>query len=213
MRTLIVSAHLDDESLSCGGLIQDRVAKGIPVDVVVLFGRKYNYGVGDQKIKEQGKHFEEACRWLGVTDSWCFLFEEGEPTKVGYYKLLQAIEIQLAERNYTEAVVPSSLDLNQDHRWLADVCKIALRPSNLGKIERILSWQGIDGFSREANYYLPLCQDYLYRKIEAVACYKREWRESPHPRSLENLKAYHRLAGSRCGEEFAEPYNLIYQKG
>jgi LmbE family N-acetylglucosaminyl deacetylase len=219
-KTLILAAHPDDETLSCGGLIQNRLAQQGEVHVVSVFGRRYPcssatpdaaWVASMEKKSRQGLHFRDAMRVFGIPDSQLGLWslEEGEPYKHGYYGLLEPIEELLAKYEWDEVVIPSPSDLNQDHRHLHDVCKIALRPANLRSVRQILMWHGHDGgIPASANWFEPLTQQQQINKERATMCYKDESKDPPHPRCLENLYAYARLCGSIAGYELAEPFTL-----
>jgi LmbE family N-acetylglucosaminyl deacetylase len=213
MKTLVIVAHMDDEAISCGGLILNRAKEfGSDVGVIALFGRKYNYGKGDQYEAEQADQFARSCRLLGARSHYCYKFEEGEPQKIGYYNLLERLEGEFSMHQPEEVVVPSERDLNQDHRWLSDVCRIALRPANLDRTKRILAWHGVDGTVQSANWFESLSEEDLELKLKAVDGYTREKRSKPHPRCPENIVAMHRVVGSKCGWTYAEPYTLIMQR-
>lgn len=210
IRTLVIVAHMDDEAISCGGLLLNR--RPGTCRVVTVFGRKYNYGEGYQHEAEQYKAFAQSIALLGH-DSYRYLnFEEGEPQKTGYYAMLKEIENELAMFEPHEVVIPSPTDLNQDHRFLHEICKIALRPANLRRVRTILCWHGVDGGLPEFNYAVPLTPDNEMIKQAAIDCYELESRKSPHPRSPENMHALHRCVGSAMAVESAEPYTLLLQK-
>lgn len=209
-RTLVVVAHMDDESLNTAGLIQARIAAGSQVFVLVLFGRKYEYGrVQVTENSDEYEDFLSACHVLGVRSSSCPFLEEGEPGKVGYYACLEQVESALRFFGpMQEVVIPSELDLNQDHRFLADVCKIALRPANLAGLRRVLVARAFDSRLAPAQYYVPMSEEQMSKKLEAVACYRRESRTGVHPRSPQNIVAMHRVLGAQCGHEYAEGYGV-----
>lgn len=215
MRTLIILAHQDDEALSCGGLIQDRLMRGNKVYLITMFGRKYEYGRQDQAMElRQQADYEKACAELGM--QWGTYnhvgLEEGEPSKVGYYAPLEAVERRLKLFPANEVVIPSKLDMNQDHRHLHDVCRIALRPANLHKVDRVLIAHAHEGDCSEANYFVQLSDEMLEKKLKAVETYSTEVRYSPHPRCRENIVAHARIAGSKVGAKYAEPYTLWMQR-
>ena len=123
---------------------------------------------------------------------------EGEPATVGYYELLEPIERELREFQPDEVIIPSADDLNQDHRHLNHVCRIALRPINLRNVRRVLEFVGLDGRLRQPTYYIALTRSELELKLSAINCYRRERRELPSPRAPENVEAQARVWGAAC---------------
>lgn len=208
MKTLIISPHLDDESISCGGLIQTRPS----VHVAVIHGRKYDYQDASPKdISNELEDFHAASEILHFDPS-VSLYEEGEPGRVGYYPLLQVVENLLAAEEFTEVVIPASDDLNQDHRHLHHVMSIALRPVNLGSVTRVLEFIALDGVQRVPNYFVPLTEKLVKNKLKAVAAYRRERRTGTSPRSPKNMVAQMRVWGAMCGHEYAEGYRLKLER-
>lgn len=218
-KTLVISAHADDEAISCGGLIQNRLFyQHSLVKVLTVFGRFYPGATIDEAVKLRARQKEnladsiltlsERSKSPTPLQSEYWQEAEGEPFEHGYYKLLVRLEQALKENGgFEEVIIPSATDVNQDHRFLHDLCTIALRASNLGRTERILQWHGMDGgIPAGANWFEKMDPLIMASKKSAVARYKDEMREPPHPRSLVNLEAHARVCGSRVGYTFAEPY-------
>lgn len=224
-KTLVVVPHMDDEAISCGGLIQNRLKKSSSrVHVVVVCDRKYpgiesNPDTYSVVQAQQYEDFKKSLKVLaeeapGFISHSSYLQEEGEPYKAGYYDWLDIVEGELrTPGGYDEVVIPAPLDLNQDHRHLYDVCRIALRPANLGPVKRILMWHAMDGvLNASPNWFEPLNLFDLEQKKKAIACYSTEMRYGPHPRSLSNIEAQARVWGSACGYDFAEPFSLLLNR-
>lgn len=212
---MIIAAHMDDESFSCGGLICTRVQQGADVFVMTLFGRTYGQSLDEKHSWDaESEDFHAARKVLGYGRFLNVCNDEGEPLRTGYYSLLREIEKTLRDFDPTEVVIPSAEDLNQDHRHLAAVCKIALRPANLHYVRRVLEARSFDSRVQECSYYVPMSRTVLDEKLEAMACYRRESRRMPHVRSPVNAEALHRVFGAKCGSEFAEGYgaHLILDK-
>lgn len=207
-RTLIIASHPDDESLSCGGLIQKRVSEGYQVQILVLSGRVFDYG--EQTVLDTFNDNVEALvkvmRILGGSTFSFHNLQEGEPQQLGYYRVLGIIEKYLREFDPVEVVIPSKHDLNQDHRFYNEVCRIALRAANLGNVQRVLETLAFDAELVTPNYYVPISEDMLDKKIRAVGVYESEKREHPHPRSVRSILAHHTLMGARSGTRYAEAY-------
>ena len=214
MRTLVIAPHFDDEAISCAGLIAHRTCRGNQVTVMAMHGRRYaDVKPGYQKdsdAREQADFFKS----VGVLNAHglAWTLEEGEPQTHGYYKLLGLIEEQLRQIRPHEVIIPSHDDLNQDHRHLAHVCQIALRPINLGFCHRVLEFAALDGRVRQPSYFVALTRSDFLLKLCAINCYRREAREVPSPRAPENVEAQARVWGAVAGVEYAEGYTPYLQK-
>ena len=137
--TLVLVAHLDDEALNCGGLIQKRVRQNHVVHVLRLYARKYNYVDATPEMwATQLSYARAAKKVLGYSTLMHLDLPEGDPQITGYAKTLRQIEQAVANVCPTHYLVPHSLDLNQDHRHLADVCEISLRPAVRATVQNVL---------------------------------------------------------------------------
>lgn len=213
MRTLLVMPHMDDEVISCGGLIQRRLAQGAEVHVLCVYGRVYDFGREDGAASE-ALDFLEAKKVLGFhhhqLGNGTTLVRGGEPGQVGYFEPLEIVEEILRQLQPDEVVGPSRHDLNQEHRMLSHVLEIALRPVNRGNADRILEFHALDGQLRQPNFFLGLTEQQLQKKSMAIQQYRRERRTGASPRSAENVIAQARVWGAACGQEYAEAYTLIH---
>ena len=211
MRLLAVVPHLDDEAISCGGLIQVRVEQGWDVGVLCVYGRMADYENATDMAEEE-QDFLAAKKLLGFQRHWFHHQQEGEPSQVGYYKVLEVIEKALSYFEPQEVVGPSPEDLNQDHRFLAHVRGIALRPVNLRTVRKHLEFIALDGTVQSPTFFVPLTQAHVDTKLASVAAYRKEARGGTSPRAPENMIAQMRVWGSRCGHAYAEGYRLRFAR-
>jgi LmbE family N-acetylglucosaminyl deacetylase len=208
MKTLILAPHADDEAISTGALIQNRVNAGGDVTVLFLFGRTSNFGLPhpDQDHVE----IAQAQELLGYQVRHCENLREGEPLRdIGYYKLLVIIEKLIQTLKPQEIVCPSSNDLNQDHRFVNEIVRIATRACNMLGVKRILQSRAFDGNLTEPTWYEIHDESVMGVKLGAVGCYKSEVRQAPHPRSERSIVALHQVMGSKVFQAYAEPYDVL----
>jgi LmbE family N-acetylglucosaminyl deacetylase len=194
-------------------LIQRRRAQGGEVKVLAVYGRVYDYGAAPtiESTKEEEADFRRALSVLDAGWTAILNFSGGEPTGVGYYRVLKEVEHTLTFWRPDEVVGPAADDLNQDHRFLSHVLDIALRPFNLGNVTRRLEFFSLDGTFRQPSYYVPLTEEQVAHKLKAMACYRRESRTGNSPRAPEVVRSVLRIWGSACGHEYAEAYRLRLQ--
>lgn len=116
------------------------------------------------------------------------------------------IERVVAEMSPDIAYVPNADDPDQDHRAVANACRVACR-----WIDKVLAYE-VPGTSRgfAPNVYLDV-RDHLQKKIEAMKRYAGEMRPYPHPRSEQGLEVYARYRGMEAQLELAEAFILLKQ--
>ena len=209
-RVMIISPHMDDEVLGSGVLMQHP----FDINVINVFNRSYDWG-DDTDDTEDFKDWKEALTYLGVpsNDRLHIGLKEGEPHEQSHYHVLRNIEPRIIGLNPNIVVIPHHDDMNQDHRWLSHVCKIALRADIRNRVQSlrmILMAHSPDGVQKEANWFVSADEGQMHGKVSAFARYRTEGRASPHPRSVENIYAQARVWGSMAGfnTPFAEAYTL-----
>lgn len=110
--------------------------------------------------------------------------------------------------------LPHKGDINEDHRVLFDAAMVALRPKPNMKHIKILSYETLSSTEwgvREPfipNVFVDITP-YIQSKMAAMAKYKSELKECPHPRSFEGIMALARLRGMTVGVQFAEAFMLV----
>ena len=109
--------------------------------------------------------------------------------------------------------------MNIDHKITANALLTAARPLPKSNVELILGFEilsntewEIDNSARfSGNIYTDIGKTLDY-KLKAMKAYKNELRESPHPRSLNNIKNKASVDGSSCGSQYAERFHLYFMK-
>jgi N-acetylglucosamine malate deacetylase 1 len=94
---------------------------------------------------------------------------------------------------------------------------VAARPAVGTSVRRLLSYETLSetewGAPAADEAFLPTVftdiTATLGKKLEAMACYKSQLREFPHPRSTKAIECLVRVRGSTAGFEAAEAFMLI----
>jgi LmbE family N-acetylglucosaminyl deacetylase len=215
---LAIAAHPDDEVLGCGGTLALHVDAGDRVVVLIACeGESLRYGPG---AVNQADDIRRAGEILGVKQVRTLGFADQKLDTMNLVDIITPLEKVIDEARPDIVYCQYGGDINRDHYMLFQAALVATRP-----IAKFL--RGVYAFetasSTEWAYPRTFVPDTwidisatLERKLDAMACYRSEVREYPHPRSLESLR--HRAAywGNHVALEAAEVFmtvRRVYRSG
>jgi LmbE family N-acetylglucosaminyl deacetylase len=213
MRILVVVAHADDEVLGVGGTIAWHVDEGDHISVVIASDCRT---ARDRSLEPAlSSEAEESLAVLGVGgagSSVDFLGRHGmslgDGPELALNKDIGGIVAALKPRVvYTHCLE----DINSDHRAVAKATLVACRPIGDWLVDRLLHFETPSssewGGSFKPNVFVDVSSQ-MEQKLIALACYKSEVRDAPHPRNAESLRARAAYWGQIAGLRYAEPFEL-----
>ena len=198
---LAVVAHPDDEVLGCGGTLWKHHENG---DLVVF------HFMTNRDMKDQ-----ISSAWPGCT------FGEDIPNPPDQQFDILTLNY-FTQRIEQVGIDPDIIythwphDLNLDHAITARAVLTVFRPKPNTKPRKILAFEtlsstewshGYNTFS--PNYYVPLTEDQIVKKLKSMFCYKHEIKDFPHPRSEGGILARAHVRGIECGHSYAEAFYLV----
>ena len=222
-RVLVVAAHPDDEVLGCGGTLA-RLARTSAVRVLILGeGITSRAGLTEEQMAEQVAQLRRdaatAAVVLGVPTPTHRAFPDNAFDSVQLLRLVHAVEAEVAALAPTRVLTHSAGDVNVDHRLTRDAVEAAVRPLATSPVETVLGFEvpsssdwNVTRPRFAPNVFYALLDHHVLAKVDAMACYRSEARPAPHPRSEQNLRALARVRGGQCGREWAEGFELVYQR-
>jgi len=202
LKKLIISPHIDDEVLGCGGILDK--------DTFVIYCGKDEKHITQEWIKERPTddvRMAELKRVVSITNHKYTILDN----KVNYYKLqdlLESIEKTINEIKPNEVYIPHP-SYNQDHRTSYEASLTALRPHDLNHFVKkvfiyeqphMLFWDDKDF---KPNYFVPID---IERKIKLYEIMETQVRKF---RSIEHIKAMSKLRGGQSNCEYAEAFKII----
>jgi N-acetylglucosamine malate deacetylase 1 len=219
MRVLVISAHPDDETIGAGGTLARHVAYGDDVYWCVVT-QAYPPQWSEAVIAEAARQVNEVQHVLGFRQVFRLGFPTVKLNTVPYIDLSSALQRVIDDVRPEVVYTLSADDINLDHRIVYNSTLVAARPLPGSSIKRLLCYEiaptarfglpaGSHGFV--ANVFVDIA-DYLDRKLEAMACYKTELHEFPHPRSLQGLRLLAEERGLSVGLRAAECFQLIRER-
>jgi len=216
MNILVVATHPDDEVLGCGGVIARHASRGDRVDVVVVTrGAPELYD--ENQVKTLRRELEAAHALLGVSAVHFLDFPAPKLDLVPAYELADAISALFHSLQPAAAYIPHRGDLHSDHRSVFSAALVAARPIGKSPVLKVLSYETLS----ETEWSAPVAEDaflpsvfidispFLDKKKQAMAAYRSQLKEFPHPRSLLAVESLARLRGSTVGVQAAEAFQLI----
>lgn len=223
MRYLVVAAHPDDEVLGAGATIAKLTAEGNPVAVAIMVSR----AAARAKLSDTLSEDEAAAlKVLGVERTFHADFPNIRMNTVPHLELVQFIEQCITEFSADAIITHHPADTNNDHVMTAHAaiaaCRLFQRRPNIPKLQRMMymevpsstEWALDSSASRfQPNFFTEIGESGLAKKLEALAKYKGVILPFPHPRSVEAIRGLAAYRGGQSGCEFAEAFEIVYERG
>ncbi len=217
-RILVIVAHSDDESFGCGGLIKKLSLNKNDIKVV-----SFTDGVGSRlnsnlkEIKKREISSINASKILGFDWIARYSYPDNQLDKISLLEIIKKIE-KLKKKIKPHIVLTHNFsDLNIDHRKIAEATLTAFRPEPNENLEQLITFEVPSATDFRVlknkknflpNYFLNI-EKYLTHKIQAIKCYKQEFKKYPHSRSLIGIKNLSKIRGHQSGLKFAEAFEVI----
>jgi len=216
MKVLVVAPHPDDEVLGCGGTMARHSVQGDRVYVLVV-----TRGIPEifppEEIERTRQELRRAHKMLGVTDTLFLDYPAPKLDTVPEYKLAEAISEVIHVLQPDILYIPHRGDIHVDHKAVYNAAMVASRPVDDMFIQRILCYETLSetewGALSESSAFVPNVfidiTRFLNKKLEAMASYRSQLKNEPHPRSLRSIKALAYLRGGTVGVHAAEAFVLV----
>jgi LmbE family N-acetylglucosaminyl deacetylase len=215
----VFAAHPDDETLGCGATVA-KLAKTEDVHVIVMGdGITARQAHSDDRaaVEKLYDDAQAAATTLGVRS---MTFERLPDLRFDTLPLLEIVwrvERHIRELRPSLVYTHHAGDLNRDHQLTLRAVLTATRPVGDCPVRDIYSFEIPSSTDWTFNSVTPPFRPNTFvdvsqtidTKIQAMACYRSETRDFPHPRSAEALLAMARRWGSVVGREHVEAFELV----
>ncbi|WP_427338095.1 PIG-L deacetylase family protein [Caloranaerobacter sp. DY30410] len=221
-KILVIAAHPDDEILGVGGTVKKHVNKGDIVDCLILGEGMTSRGKKredtDKKILDKlHEDTLNAAKIIGYRNVYFSNLPDNRFDSIDLLDIIKEVE------KYVDMLKPDIIythhygDLNIDHRKTFESVITACRPVGEYSVKEIYTFETPSStewnFKYEDNIFKPNVfidiEDTIKDKLDAIACYKTEIRDYPHPRSLKALKIIAQRWGIIVGKKYVEVFELI----
>lgn len=221
---LFVVAHPDDEVLGAGAFIYDAVMNRGGEAAVLLFNTCDTTRYEDDYTKIVAD-LEKSHAFLGISKRYLHTYSDSNMHNADHRQMVQDIEAAIRDFQPDYIFTQHPGDVNTDHYWTAAACMEAFHLFQRGKekikpvkalylmeVQSSTDWAlnpAIKVF--QPNTYIPVSQEGVEAKINALKAYENVIRPIPHPRSKEALRALPLLRGSQAGVPLAEAFECVFR--
>jgi len=221
---IVVAAHPDDEVLGCGATVRQMVDRGWTANLLIMtngIGGRFSdtqdpaIRRAQQDLMQQSK---QAAALVGFSAVAYGGFEDNRMDVISRADLSHKVREHVAAWQPDLVFTHHPGDYNWDHTATFDAVMMACRPnppefspSEIRTFEVLSSteraWQSPDR-AFHPNLFIDV-KSTIETKKEALRAYQMEYREYPHPRSVEAIEYLSRKRGNEIGVEYAEAFQLV----
>ncbi|MEK6857489.1 MAG: PIG-L family deacetylase [Nanoarchaeota archaeon] len=224
MKILVIAAHPDDEVLGCGGTIAREKKEGATIQTIILTrGIEARYKKITSEVEKQitqvYENALEANRILGMSDKDITFLDHPNSSlnTIPWIKLRQELS-EIVQQYQPDVVYTHHYgDYNPDHRITFEQVVFACRPCKGEHYPKeIYSFEVLSSTEwayQNKDSFKPISfvdiKNTMQVKKDALAAYKTELRDYPHPRSIRGLEVLAAKRGMEVNLEFAEAFEVI----
>ena len=201
MRVLVVEAHPDDGTMSCGGTICKMIESGFEVKMIY-------FCPCDEDPRNAG-HLEDharALKLLGLSEMKGYKF----PRDVArmYKQEIRDILWKIKGEYQPQIVLcPSIHDFHQDHKAVGDCCLTIFR--DVATILGFESWRS-SNHEFHANFFVGLEEHHVDTKLRALSQYRAQLENRTKSFQLSVFQAGMVARGHQILMPYAEAYEFIW---
>lgn len=222
---MVVAAHPDDELLGLGATMHQLIKEqGVIAHVVILGeGITSRSDVRDPDackdvLEKHHENMRKAGAHIGYDSIHSYNFSDNRFDSHALLDIVKVVEKEKEEFNPDIIFTHNAGDLNIDHRITFQAVMTAVRPMKDERVKAVISfetpsatdWQYSSHPEQFApNLFVKVSEEDVQAKIDAMAEYKFETREYPHPRSFMALQVLAQYRGYTSGSNLAEAFEIV----
>ena len=217
---VVVAPHPDDETLGCGGTLLKHLSNKDQIYWCMMTYGNSKMGHDKKHYKKWDSIIESVNKEYQSTKFFNLKFPSGELDNVGNMEIITKIKKVINEVRPQIIYLNHYGDVHTDHRYTFDCVMSSVKNFNAPFIDKIMTYETISetDFSPvslnqtfKPNIFVDI-SDYFEQKIKIMNNYKSEVMQKPFPRSIRSIEALAILRGSRIGVNYAEAFQLEFEK-
>ncbi|MBW3003744.1 PIG-L family deacetylase [Candidatus Woesearchaeota archaeon] len=215
MKVLVISAHPDDETLGAAGTILKHIENG---DQVYWCTFTYAFRDAPQEyLDHRLKIINQVSKTYGFSETFNLKFPTVELDTVSLKQMVDKLSAVINSIRPEIIYTPTDADVNTDHEIVHKVVMVCCKPFAAPFVKQILGYEVISStntsFPEKQKRYIPNLfvdiSDYIDKKIEIMKLFDEEFKQFPHPRSVEGIRALAAYRGTSSNLIAAEAFMLL----
>ncbi|MBS4014243.1 MAG: PIG-L family deacetylase [Bacteroidetes bacterium] len=219
-KTLIVSAHPDDEVIGCGGTILKLKEQGSELYWLIITNVSEQLGWDKDFVLSRQKEIDIISQMLVFNKVYKLDYPTTQLDTIPLGDLIKKISSVINEIMPNEIFVVNRSDVHTDHKIVFQAVYSCTKNFRFPFVKKILMYECLSEteFSPALieNVFIPNTfvdiTDFFDRKLEIAKTYKSEIMDDFLPRSLSTIESLARYRGSRIGVKYAEAFQLIFEE-
>lgn len=215
LKIAVIAAHPDDEALGMGGTLLEYKKVGHEIHLLFISDGITSRSNDRRDVSIREKEFKDAMDFINPTTYYACDFPDNHLDSVPFLNVVTVIEAFLQRVRPDRLFTHFRDDLNIDHQIVSSAAITASRPGSLTFVKEVLCFEALSStdwnLGRERfspNYYVDISNS-IEDKIAYLNTYKSEMRETPHARSLENIRSLSKIRGAEVFTKYAEAFILL----
>ncbi|MGD1900739.1 MAG: PIG-L deacetylase family protein [Geitlerinemataceae cyanobacterium] len=213
-RVLVVAAHPDDEVLGCGGTIARYASAGTRVTTIFLADGVASRGTSDRQEQQRCQAaMDKAAKCLGLSEVEFYQLPDNQLDTAALLKPTQIVERAVRKYQPDLVLTHHAGDVDVDHQRVHQAVITACRPQPGHPAKTLLflevpsstEWQPPGSAPPFLPNWFVDIEAHRSAKHAAFLMYEEEWRNFPHPRSIEALECWR---GATVGVKAAGAFML-----
>ena len=215
-KTIVISAHPDDEILGVGGTLIKHRDNGDEIHWLIATNIYESQGFSKDKITSRQIEIEEVASRLEMHVHKLEYPTMGLSSR-DLLTMVPKISKIFQEVEPEVIYVLNRSDAHSDHRILFDAVMACTKSFRYPSVREVLMYECISETEfapvLHEKIFLPNCYVDVTRqmeeKMQLMRIYESELGEHPFPRSERNIRALATFRGATCGVEYAEAFQIL----
>lgn len=220
MKSLVVAAHPDDETLGAAGTMLRRKAEGHDTAWLIVTGISTAAGWTAEQVDKRNGEIDAASKLLKFDEVYRLDFPAAQLDQMATREIVSSISAVFHRFQPNEIFLPHYSDIHSDHRAVFKAAASCTKWFRHPSLQRVLCYEtlsetdfGLGEYGAfKPNFFLDISL-YLDKKLEALQIYASELDVFPLPRSVEAVRALAAVRGAASGYVAAEAFELLRERG